>query len=102
VAEGSPAELAAGAQPRLRFRFDRGLDPGERAGLATILGPGRLLDDGATGRYRLDGVDSNPDLVAGLAGWCAARALLIAEVRTTGSTPEERYLELTGGRSLDG
>jgi ABC-2 type transport system ATP-binding protein len=102
VAVGSPAELAAGAQPRLRFRFDRGLDPGERAGLATILGPGRLLDDGATGRYRLDGVDSNPDLVAGLAGWCAARALLIAEVRTTGSTLEERYLELTGGRSLDG
>src|ERR1019366_1588534 len=42
VADGSAAELAAGAAPRLRFRLDRALDPGDRSGLAAAPGGGAL------------------------------------------------------------
>ncbi len=105
VGQGSAAELSTGSRPRLRFRLARALDPGERPGLAAAIGAaaigGRLEDDGAPGRYRFDGVDSSPALLAALAGWCAARGLLIAELRSTGATLEERYLELTGGRADD-
>ena len=102
VADGSAAELAAGAAPRLRFRLDRALDPGDRSGLAAALGGGSLRDDGAPGGYLVDDLDSSPALLAALAGWCAARGLLIAELRTTGATLEERYLALTGNRAADG
>ena len=53
-----------------------------------------VVEDGA--RYRLDGGLATPALVAGLAGWCEARGVLIVELRVGGSL-EERYLELTGG-----
>jgi ABC-2 type transport system ATP-binding protein len=101
VAQGSAAELAAGAAPRLRFRLDQALDAGDRSALGAALGAGTLRDDDGPGRYLVDGLDSSPALLARLAGWCAARSLLIAELRTTGATLEERYLALTGGRPLD-
>jgi ABC-2 type transport system ATP-binding protein len=102
VAEGSPAELAAGSQPRLRFRLGRALDPAELTDLGQALGAGNLVEDGAAGRYRLDRVDSSPGLVAALATWCGAHDLLITEARTSGSTLEERYLQLTHPGSIDG
>lgn len=101
VAEGSAAELAAGAAPRLRFRLEQALDPGDRSALGAALGAGTLRDDDGQGRYLVDGVDSSPALLAMLTGWCATRGLLIAELRTTGATLEERYLALTGGQQLD-
>jgi ABC-2 type transport system ATP-binding protein len=105
VADGSLAELAAGAAPRLRLRLGRPLAPADRSDLearlrATLGADGadalRLADDGGLGRYRIDGVGPGPSLVAGLAAWCAERGVLIAELRTGGATLEERYLELTG------
>jgi ABC-2 type transport system ATP-binding protein len=101
VAQGSATELAAGAAPRLRFRLEQPLDSGDRTALGAALGAGTLRDDDGQGRYLVDGVDSSPALLAMLAGWCATRGLLIAELRTTGATLEERYLALTGGRQLD-
>jgi ABC-2 type transport system ATP-binding protein len=102
VATGTPAELAAGAAPRIRFRLADALTPGELGELGTALGGGALVDDGGPGRYRLDGVPSSPTLVAALSSWCSGRGTLIAELRTTGATLEERYLALTGERTLDG
>jgi len=110
VAEGSPAELAAGAAPRIRFRLGAALPAGELDALSRALGvgpgsegpngPAALVDDGGPGRYRLDGRDSSPALVATLTGWCAERGLLIAELRTSGATLEERYLALTGDQAF--
>ena len=97
VASGSVAELAASAAPRLRFRLEAALDPADRASLAGSLVGGLVRDDGGRGRYLVDGLDSSPALLTTLTGWCAARGLLIAELRTTGATLEERYLALTGG-----
>jgi ABC-2 type transport system ATP-binding protein len=105
VAQGTPAELTSGSQPRLRFRLAAALDADARTALAGVLAPGQLVDDGPA-RYRLDGLESSPAKVAAelaaLAAWCAERGVLIAEIRTSGSSLEERYLELTGGRADDG
>ena len=68
VASGTPAELAAGAISRLRFRLDRPLDAGEAASLqaaVTGLGPGAtLLADGDGARYRIDGAPPDAAMVA--------------------------------------
>jgi ABC-2 type transport system ATP-binding protein len=111
VAAGSPAELLAGARPRLRLRLDRPLDAVERASLESEVEraarehPGAdpvttgatLDDDGASGRYRIEGAQPDPALVGTIAAWCAARGVLIVELRAAGATLEERYLELVGG-----
>ncbi|HLY13991.1 MAG TPA: ABC transporter ATP-binding protein [Candidatus Limnocylindrales bacterium] len=101
VAAGTPAELAAGAVPRLRVRFAQALEPADLARLASALGGGPISADGGAGGYRVEEPASSPALVAALSSWCAERGLLIAELRTTGATLEERYLALTGDRTPD-
>jgi ABC-2 type transport system ATP-binding protein len=116
VASGTPAELAAGAVPRLRFRLVRGLDDGELAALGQALadtarpaaavpgGPalGLVAEPGeAPGAYRVDGPPPDPALVATLAAWCAGAGLQIVELRAAAATLEERYLELTGDRDVE-
>jgi ABC-2 type transport system ATP-binding protein len=95
VAAGTVAELAAGASPRLRFRIGSALETADRTELEVMLG-GSLREDGAVGRYFLEGSGPSPAAVGALATWFAARGILIAELRTTGATLEERYLELMG------
>jgi ABC-2 type transport system ATP-binding protein len=103
VARGTLAELAAGAAARLRFTLGATLAEADRAALETRLdaastgGHGiSLVADGGVGRYRLEGVDPSPWIVGAVAAWAAERGILIAELRTSGATLEERYLELTG------
>jgi ABC-2 type transport system ATP-binding protein len=118
VALGSPAELTAGASPRLRFRLAVPLSAPDRAALGERLvaagqrpvaaasastsvagvpavGAAELVDEGG-GHYRLDGATPGPKLVARLADWCATNGALIVELRTSGGTLEQRYLELVG------
>ena len=108
VAEGTPSELVAGAGPSLQVRLELPLAPADRAALETALRAGTpgsasagLLDDGGPGRYRLSGVGPSPAIVAALAAWCESAGVLIVELRTAGSTLEERYLELTGRAAED-
>ena len=91
------------ASPTVRVSLGSALTPSDRAALEAALvgvsgtsGPVRVVDDGGLGRYRLSGPAPSPTLLAALAAWCRDRDILIAELRTTGSTLEERYLELTG------
>jgi ABC-2 type transport system ATP-binding protein len=99
LAAGTPAELVAESTPALRFRLatvdgrDPAVDAGVLAGLGAAL-VGTIEDDGPAGRHRLAGREPDPRAVADLAAWCAQRGLLIAEMRTTGGTLEERFLEL--------
>ncbi len=106
VASGSPSELAAGARPRLRFRLDRSLTAGEFAALGRELAAARagaaVVPETDAGRYRLEGAAPEPALIAALAGWCAGANLLISELRTTGGTLEEVYLELVRGTGPGG
>jgi ABC-2 type transport system ATP-binding protein len=101
VAAGTPAELAAGAEPRVRVRFAQALDPADLTQLAAALGGGPISADGRAGGYLVTEPASSPALVATLSSWCVERGLLIAELRTSGATLEERYLALTGDRPPD-
>ncbi|HSS35325.1 MAG TPA: ABC transporter ATP-binding protein [Patescibacteria group bacterium] len=103
IADGTLAEVAAGASPTVRISLGSALTPSDRTALEAALvgvsgtsGPVRVVDDGGLGRYRLSGPAPSPTLLAALAAWCRDRDILIADLRTTGSTLEERYLELTG------
>jgi len=95
---GTPSQLAAGGQARLRFRMTRSLSDPEHVALEAALldgVPGILASEGV-GRYALEGATPSPELVERLARWSAQRGILVAEARTGGGTLEERYLELVG------
>jgi len=100
VASGAPAELTADATPQLRFRLDSALSAADMDALARALAdirPGALVvPDGDGTRYRLEGVRSDTALVAAIAAWCATADRLIVELRTSGGSLEDVYLELVG------
>jgi ABC-2 type transport system ATP-binding protein len=109
VADGTPAELAAGAVARLRFRLARPLGEAgtDRLGAALrAVAPGAAIVDEAAGdgpaRYRIEGAPSAPRLVAALASWCADADVAIIELRASSATLEERYFELTGDADAAG
>lgn len=99
LAEGSPAELAAGtADGSVRFSADPGIDT---VALAIALGPGTTVSEVHPGSYRLDLPEGagTPPAVASLAGWLAERDLSLGDLRT-GRSLEEAYLAITGARDL--
>jgi len=96
VAAGTPAELAGGLGPRLRFRVDRPFDADGLAALAAAIGA--AVEPGADGAW-LEVVDRepSPSLVAALAAACLAADRLIVESRSVGGSLEDAYLELVAG-----
>ena len=103
VAAGTPAELTGAGAPRVRFRVSAPLDAADLGALPGALGPGvgpsaTVTPAGAGNHYELTDLGAAPDpaLVAALAAWCAARGLLITELRLGAASLEERYLELVG------
>jgi len=109
VALGTPAELTAGALPRLRFRVAVPFAEPERVALEARLreaagsagAAGTLTEEGGSGRYVLDGIAPAPELVATLAAFCATRETLLLDLRAAGASLEERYLELIGPAAVD-
>ena len=106
VASGSPAELAAGARPLLRFRLDQPLLGDQLAGLGRALALARpgatLVAEPDAGRYRVEGAAPEAAIIAALADWCGGADRLIVELRAAGGTLEEVYLELVGGAATGG
>jgi ABC-2 type transport system ATP-binding protein len=96
AAAGTPAEIAAGLRPRLRFRLDRIVTAGELAALCAAIGATiRPSGDGAW----LDVADAapSPEVVVAVAGACRAAGWLIVESRAVGGSLEDAYLELVAG-----
>lgn len=92
VAQGTPGQLAAAAsQPAVRFAAPPGLD---RVALAAAAGA-RSEDvvESAPGEYRIGG-PATPARVAAVAGWLAEQAVPMSNLRTSGATLEEAYLQL--------
>ena len=101
LAEGSPADLAAGtADASVRFSTDPGIDT---AALAAAVGSGASIDEERPGSYRLHPGPSTdtPLAVAALAGWLAEQHLSLGDLRT-GQSLEEAYLAITGAREEPG
>jgi ABC-2 type transport system ATP-binding protein len=99
LAEGTPAELAAGtADGSIRFSTEPGIDT---AALAAAVGGGATVEDEGAGTYRmrLPAGTGTPSVVATLAGWLAERDLALGDLRT-GQSLEEAYLAITGARSV--
>ena len=98
VAAGSAADLMAGAKPRLRFRLDRALTASESEALGRALADlsprTRVAADGDGARYRIEGARPDAALVSAIASWCATANRLIVELRTSGGSLEDVYLEL--------
>jgi ABC-2 type transport system ATP-binding protein len=108
VAEGTPAELTGGTAARLRFRLASPLTDPDLAALGTELSAvaptASVVPDATDGlaRYRVDGSEPDPALIAALAAWCSEQSVRIVELRSAGGTLEERYLELTGDGAVEG
>lgn len=107
VAEGTPADVATGAAPRLRMRLARGITDSELGAFGLALSgqfPGAtpVPEPGeAASAIRIDGVPPDPMLVAAVATWCAESSLQILELRAATATLEERYLALTGDQAVE-
>jgi ABC-2 type transport system ATP-binding protein len=96
AAAGTPAELAAGLRPRLRFRLDRALTAGDLASLSAAIGAdARPSGDGAW--LEVADLAPSPESIAVVAAACRAAGWLIVESRTTGGSLEDAYLELVAG-----
>jgi ABC-2 type transport system ATP-binding protein len=104
IAAGSPAELSAGATPRLRFRLDRALVADQVVALdraVDAVQPGAaVVADGDGARYRIDGGPPEAAVIAALATWCLGAGLLIVDLTTTVGSLEDVYLDLvSAGRA---
>ncbi len=99
AASGTPAELAAGLKPRLRFRLDRPLDAEGVAALAGAIGAAVQVGD----RTWLEVTDRapSPELVAAVAEACRAAGRLIVESRAVGGSLEDAYLALVAEAGRD-
>jgi ABC-2 type transport system ATP-binding protein len=95
VASGTPADLATGLRPRLRFRLDAALDADALGSLSTAVSATVSVLDGS--RYEVAGTEPTPRLMAALAAWCASADRLIVESRTVGGSLEDAYLDLVAG-----
>jgi ABC-2 type transport system ATP-binding protein len=105
IATGTPAELS-GQGRRLNLRFGRPLGNHDVAALRGILTEGwpdlraeRTVGDSAGAV--VDGVRTDPALVAAIAMWAASRGLQIVELRAASGSLEDRYLELTGDTAAE-
>ena len=93
AATGTPAELAAGVRPRLRFRLDRA--PASEAVAALTVAVGATVRATGDGTW-LEVADREPSpaLLAAVADACRAADWLIVESRSIGGSLEDAYLAL--------
>jgi ABC-2 type transport system ATP-binding protein len=104
VADGKPAEIAAGGddQPALEIRFAAPIDA-EALGRALVSRwPLAVVgaDAADPAAVLVHGVSPDPSLVAAVAGWAAQEGALIAELHAGSGGLEARYLALTGDREI--
>jgi ABC-2 type transport system ATP-binding protein len=92
VKGGTVTELAlAGGPAGATFGAPTGLDT---LALASALGPGVTVEEGAPGRYRIQGA-SGPATTAALATWLAARDIQLSDLATA-RTLEDVYFDAVG------
>ena len=107
VAEGTPGDLAGGAEPRVRFRLAAPASEKDLEALGPWLRRAALdaavvaLPSEGRAAFLVEGAAANPALVAAVAWWAADRSISIVELQAGTATLEDRYLELTGDRDVE-
>ncbi len=103
VALGAPDAIAASATPMLRFRLPVGAALDGLGDRLAAVRPGVRLEtvEDEPGAWHVVAAAPDPGLVAALAGWCAEAGILLTELATGRGSLEERYLELTGDRTVE-
>jgi ABC-2 type transport system ATP-binding protein len=98
VAAGTPADVTAGTVPRLTLSFAEPVAAEDAASLNDHLGRAFAVEitHGDPRQLTVRRSAPNPELIARVAAWAAARNLLITRLQTSGESLETRYLELTG------
>ncbi len=94
VAEGTPAELAAGGDPVVTFGAPPGLD---LVALGATLGA--TVHEDRAGRYRIE-APASPELTAALATFLAERSATLTDLRSV-RTLEEAYLAVLGDQETE-
>jgi ABC-2 type transport system ATP-binding protein len=108
VALGPPAALTAGGNHGVRLRMAAPVGAPELDRLRTAIAarsPGATVEaQPAAGPLllRVTAPEVSPALVAAVAAACADAGLLVAELRASGGSLEERYLELTSDQTVEG
>ena len=92
VALGTPAELT-GSTRQITFTVDGVIDA---AALASAIG---AAVEHADDRYRISGVDPDPQAVVRLAAWLATAGVTLRRLDVGARSLEDVYLELTGSTS---
>ena len=93
VAHGTIAELTrTGAVGQLRFRATAGLDLED---LLLALPEGCVAKESPAGSYLVEG-DMQPQLLAAVTTWCAARGVMAQDLKVEQRSLEDVFLELTG------
>ncbi len=93
VAQGTPAELTAGAaDQQLRFRAPSGLDLDQ---LLAALPAGATGKESPAGHYLLEGA-IDPQFLAAVTAWCASHGVMPGDLRVGSRSLEDVFLELTG------
>jgi len=99
---GTPAELTAGGDGAVTVRIDPTPDPGDVAVLASLLGVDvRPEGTAGAGRLRIASL-ATPTLLAALAAFLAERGARLEDLRASGRTLEEVYLQLVDDPDLQG
>ncbi|MGX6447202.1 ABC transporter ATP-binding protein [Patulibacter sp. S7RM1-6] len=93
IAAGARDELLRdAAEPEVRFQAPAGLD---LASIAAHVGGGAEVREPAPGTYVVLGAVT-PATVAAVAGWCAARGVLLEGLQVKQRSLEDLFLDLTG------
>jgi ABC-2 type transport system ATP-binding protein len=105
VVDDTPESLMRGGAVAVRFRLHAAPTPAAIEALGrriAALAPGSQLQATGEATFEIAPGAATADVVAEIAAWAAREGLLVVELRAGAASLEERYLELTGDRDVEG
>jgi ABC-2 type transport system ATP-binding protein len=105
VVDDTPESIMRGGAVAVRFRLHAAPDPAAVEALGrriAAMAAGSRLRAAGEATFEIAPGAATADVVAEIAAWAAREGLLVVELRAGAASLEERYLELTGDRDVEG